>query len=203
LSSLYEIDFSNLRWCEEEAVFRCPNCQKLFIGLFNKDYGIGTYYLVGSLPWTPFDRSFPLIEKISARFSEIFNQAAAAETYGLSDISGSGYRKALEFLIKDYSIALSPENAEAIRKKFLKNVIDDHVNDGRLKTAATLTTWLGNDEGHYERRWVDKDLSDLKALLELTISFVNEDVQLEQYVQSMRPDNPKRLTFLTSSERKN
>jgi hypothetical protein len=151
------------------------------------------------LPHTPAAQSFPLIDLVSGRFTELYNQASAAEAYGLADIAGTGYRKALEFLVKDYCVALSPEDAEAIRKKFLKNVIDDHLGDGKLKTAATLTTWLGNDEGHYERRWVDKDLKDLKALLNLTITFVNEEVQLEQYVQSMQPDAARRITFLPAA----
>jgi hypothetical protein len=166
---------------------------RYFVGFYSRPLGYPDYSFQGVLPQTPVALKFPLIDLISARFSEIYNQAVAAEQYGLSDIAGTGYRKALEFLIKDYCVALDPSNSELIRKKFLKNVIDDHLEAGKLKMAATLTTWLGNDEGHYERRWVDKDLGDLKALLNLTITFVNEEIQLEQYIRSMRPDGPQRL----------
>jgi hypothetical protein len=151
------------------------------------------YALEGTLPYTPVSEDFPLIDLVSERFSEIYNQAATAESCGLADIAGTGYRKALEFVVKDYCIALHPLEAEQIRRKFLKNVIDDYIESGKLKRAATLTTWLGNDEGHYERRWADKDLSDLKALLSLTIAFVQEEIQMEQYLRSMQPDVPERI----------
>lgn len=149
-----------------------------------------------TLPVSPVKHSFPLVDRISGRFTELYNQSAAAEALGLDEIAGTGYRKALEFLVKDYCIALQPSESVEIRKKFLKNVIDDYVPAGKLKTAAVLTTWLGNDEGHYERRWVDSDLQDLKALLDLTITFVNEEVQLEQYVRRMKPDEPAKLTLI-------
>jgi len=176
-----------------EAIFKCPHCLLYFVGYYSRDYGANTHTFRRSLPRTPLKEDFPLIDLVSERFAEIYNQSVAAEEYGLGDIAGSGYRKALEFLVKDFCISLDPQNAEIIKKKFLKNVIDDHLGDGKLKRVATLTAWLGNDEGHYERRWVDKDLADLKALLALTITFVNEEIQTEQYIQSMQPATPKRL----------
>jgi hypothetical protein len=179
----------------EEAVFKCPNCLNFFIGVYTKRYGFDVYNFRASLPNTPVSVEFPLIDLISDRFSEIYNQTVAAEAYGLIDIAGTGYRKALEFIVKDYCIAMNPEDGGQIRKKFLKNVIDDHIDNGKLKRAATLTVWLGNDEGHYERRWVDKDLTDLKALLSLTIAFVQEEIQMEQYVRSMQPDTPIRINL--------
>lgn len=186
----------------EEAVFKCPSCHNLFIGAYRLPYGSTVYELSSVLPRTPATESFPRIDLVSARFAELYNQASTAEAYGLADIAGTGYRKSLEFLVKDYCIALNPSDGAAIRKKFLKNVIDEHMDDGKLKRAATLTTWLGNDEGHYERRWADKDLADLKALLSLTIAFVNEEVQMEQYVRSMQPDSPVRITLREATKEK-
>jgi hypothetical protein len=183
----------------EEAVFKCPTCHNFFVGGYSKPYGHTVYAFWGVLPHTPVPAKFPLIDLISDRFTEIYNQAVAAESYDLTDIAGTGYRKALEFIVKDYCIATNPNDAEQIRKKFLKNVIDEYIDSGRLKTAATLTAWLGNDEGHYERRWADKDLADLKALLSLTIAFVQEEIQMEQYLRSMQPDAARRITFLPAA----
>ena len=36
------------------------------------------------------------------------------------------------------------------------------------------TVWLGNDETHYERRWKDKDLDDLKVMINSTTSAAGE-----------------------------
>ena len=61
--------------------------------------------LVNSYPKVPelhqFDEN---IKKLSSNFCEIFNQAYVAELMKLNEIAGIGYRKALEFLIKDYKL---------------------------------------------------------------------------------------------------
>lgn len=48
------------------------------------------------------------IKDLSPNFVKIYHQAEQAENTGLSDICGLGYRKALEFLVKDYAIAFNP-----------------------------------------------------------------------------------------------
>lgn len=42
-------------------------------------------------------------------FASLYRQALAAEGYGLTDISGMGFRKALEFLVKEYAIRRFPQ----------------------------------------------------------------------------------------------
>ena len=44
------------------------------------------------------------IKGVSSSFEEIYNQAYCAEQLSLNQICGTGYRKALEFLIKEYLI---------------------------------------------------------------------------------------------------
>ncbi len=179
-----------------ECVFLCPSCDKFFITHYEINRYTGYAEARYSLPNSFTEHSFPRVAKISPAFGTLYNQSAQADATGLNEIAGTGYRKALEFLVKDYCIAVRPGEADAIRRLFLGNVIRDFVDDGKLKRAATMTSWLGNDEGHYERRWHDKDLSDLKALLELTVAFVDEEVQLELYSRSMQPDSPHRLVLL-------
>ena len=98
---------------------------------------------------------------------------------------GMGIRKALEFLMKDYLSAQNPEEAEAIQKKRLGQVISDHVDDQRIKDCAKMAAWLGNDETHYVRKWVDKDLRDLKLLMELTAHWISMDLLTQQYKSDM------------------
>ena len=65
-------------------------------------------------------------------------------------ICGTGYRKSLEFLIKDYLISTLPEDQhEAIKNKFLNNCIRDNISNINIKTVASRAVWLGNDETHY------------------------------------------------------
>jgi hypothetical protein len=60
-------------------------------------------HLYQSVPTEPNDVEFSqIIRGISPDYCEIYNQAHKAEQANLELVAGPGYRKALEFLIKDY-----------------------------------------------------------------------------------------------------
>jgi hypothetical protein len=99
-------------------------------------------------------------------------------------------RKALEFLIKDYVIKNHPTKAEEVKKMLLGNCIKDYVSDDRVKQVATRAVWLGNDETHYLRKWKDKDLSDLKNLISLTLHWIEMDELTKEAIKEM-PDGKK------------
>ncbi len=123
------------------------------------------YRYNGAEPYTFQKTSFaePL-PKISKQFCDIYNEALAAETYGLTQKCGVGYRKSLEFLMKDYLIGRTPGQEHAIKSAPLGACISNYVSDDRIKDVAQRATWLGNDETHYVRVWADKDVGDLKDL---------------------------------------
>ena len=112
------------------------------------------------------------IVEVSPQFESIFNEAYHAEQIGLKQICGAGFRKALEFLIKDYAILNHPDDAEPIKKMLLGKVITKYMPDERIKDVAKRAAWLGNDETHYSRKWENKDVSNLKHLINLTTSFI-------------------------------
>jgi hypothetical protein len=144
-------------------------------------------YLRSCVPLVPTDPEVGAeVARISPNFSEIYREAHKAEQYGLKLIAGAGYRKSLEFLIKDYLIHLKPDDTEDIKKKTLAGCIRDRVEDHRIKTTATRATWLGNDEVHYERKWEDKDLKDLKGLIKLTLHWV----EAEEFTKKLEKDMP-------------
>ena len=101
------------------------------------------------------------------------------------EICGVGFRKALEFLIKDYAKFKNPEESEQIERKFLGKRIGDYIDDTRIKTVAKRAVWLGNDETHYVRKWEDKDLSDLKKLIELTVHWIEMEFLTESFENDM------------------
>ena len=115
-------------------------------------------------------RSFTeTISKISPSFCTIYNQSLSAEQDGLKEICGVGYRKAIEFLIKDYLISKSPDQTDSIKKKSLSNCIKDDIVNDNIKAMAKRAAWLGNDETHYLRKWEGKELNDLKKLIDVTL----------------------------------
>jgi hypothetical protein len=117
----------------------------------------------------------------------IYNQAYFAEQINLDQICGVGYRKSLEFLIKDYLISKETEKQvkENIRKKFLNNCIQDHVQNDNIKNVAKRAVWLGNDETHYVRVWANKDVKNLKQLIDLTVRWIENEVETERVLQEM------------------
>ena len=143
-----------------EVLMACPDgdCKSSFIGYYRASSSTNYYYSdnrisQGRLIGRNFSET---ILEVSPKFSEIYNQAFTAEQQNLTEICGVGYRKALEFLIKDYSILKHPEQKDKIEKKALIACIKDYVEDSRIKTVSKRAVWLGNDETHYIRKWAEK-----------------------------------------------
>lgn len=128
------------------------------------------------------------IEQVSPTFVEIYTQATKAEEEGLNQISGIGYRKSIEFLIKDYVIFLNDKDEEIVKKEFLGKVIEKHLSHfPRLHSLAKAATWIGNDETHYVRRHNDKDLRDMKQFIKSTAHFIVADYDAkiaEEFINS-------------------
>ena len=125
------------------------------------------------------------IKELSQSFCEIYNQAYYSEQMGLDQITGVGYRKALEFLIKDYLISIHPDKEEEIKKKFLSTCIKEDVTDPHIKNVAERAVWLGNDETHYVRKWEDKDVSHLKDLIDLCIHWIEAEIKPKRMLDEM------------------
>jgi hypothetical protein len=168
-----------------EVLYECPNsqCGEIFIGYFS--YFI-PHQLFGTRPWEPVQATFSqYIKDVSPTFCEIYDQAHKAEEYSLLQVCGVGYRKALEFLIKDYLIGKHADDEAAIKAKPLGRCIDDYVEDPNTKAVAKRAIWLGNDETHYQRLWIDKDLSDLKTLIRLVLHYIEVEHLTEEALASM------------------
>lgn len=158
-----------------EIVFQCTfnECQHLFIGYYSGNSDVSFRFIDKVSIGTMKNKDFALeIAKISPSFIEIYNEAFYAEQMNLLQICGPGYRKAIEFLIKDYAISIDPTNKKSIEGKFLNNCIEDYILDQRIKAVSREAVWIGNDETHYIRKWEDKDLTDLKRFIEVTCYWI-------------------------------
>lgn len=112
-----------------------------------------------------------VINNISPQFSVVYNQAKQAEDLGLNELVGIGYRKSLEFLIKDYLIQVQEEDEQTIKSALLGTCINK-ITDTKIQTLARGATWLGNDETHYEKRHPDYDISYIKLFIKTLIEFI-------------------------------
>ena len=159
----------------------------MFIATYEGLRSTGHYYLKSTAPRTPKSPEVSKeVQDVSPHFVTILSQAAAAESFGLDQVAGVGYRKALEFIIKDFCIAEHEHESDAIKGMFLGQVIDKYVDSGNIKSCAKLASWLGNDETHYVRRWEDKDISDLKTLLKLTEGWIRDHLLTRKYLGEMQ-----------------
>lgn len=122
------------------------------------------------------------LANLSKDFTTTYNEAYAAEQYGLKKICGMGYRRALEYLIKDYLIYKYPEDSEHIKETLLSNCINDNKYDinSNIKEVAKRCAWLGNDHSHYIVKHTDKDLDDLKELLDITALWILMELKTEE-----------------------
>ena len=96
-------------------------------------------------------------------------EATSVESQGMRHVAGIGYRKALEFLLKDYAISKTPNSMGEISKQPLGQVIDKFISSDVIRTTAKAAIWIGNDEAHYTRKWEDKDISDLKRFIDACV----------------------------------
>jgi len=188
-----------------ECVFKCPNyeCAHLFLAVYRlvdqvpssgdadtiaKTLGLKSMRFDLQATWPvqiPRTAFSSEIAQVSLAFIDIYNQAEEAETRGLLQVCGLGYRKSVEFLIKDYCCGEHPNEAEAIRKLPLAQCISKYIHDPRIEASASRATWLGNDEAHYIRKWVDKDVTDLKVLIRLTCNWIESAILTRQYQSEM------------------
>ena len=117
------------------------------------------------------------VSSMSSRFISIFQQAQQAEEEGLDEISGPGYGKSLEFLVKDYLIKQLPDQETSIKTLTLYQCIEQKVENPKIKALAKKATVIRNDETHYEKKYEKSDINDLKTLINATAAWI----ELESY----------------------
>ena len=118
---------------------------------------------------------------LSPQFSTIYEQALRAEQEHLDQIAGFGYRRALEFLVKDYAISKQTDEKDKIQAMPMAQCIERFIEHPRTKALAKRAAWLGNDYAHYLKKHTDRDLKDLKALISLTVQWINLEIESTAY----------------------
>lgn len=155
---------------------RCPSCNDVFINTYAMRFSTCDE-LIRSEPNRFKKRVFDEgITSVSHGFVEIYNQAFQAETMGLDQIAGIGYRKSVEFLIKDFTISRNPDDEEKIKSMPLATCINTYIDQPKIKNLATKTVWVGNDETHYVRKHTDRDIEDLKKFIQATVYYISMEL---------------------------
>ena len=167
-------------------------CTRLFIARYEAATADShsPFFFVKTIPTAEHTQLFDdFVKEVSPRFCDIWNEAHQAEQAGLTQICGMGFRKAIEFLIKDYLIRQKPSEGKNIRTTFLGTCISQHIDDPRIKSCAQRAVWLGNDETHYLRKWEEKDVDDLRILIDLTVHWMLMRHLTDRYEDEMKEPN--------------
>lgn len=191
-------ELSQSNFCDEDSNrflsihYLCKSCYKTFLATHkitmeyaNKAHSnspssfLSEIIQLGPSAYVPRDFEASLKE-MSPKFASIYNEALQAESAGLTEICGIGYRKALEFLIKDYLIHEDPSSKETIEKMELGNCITNKVEDRNIKATASRCAWIGNDQTHYVQKFEEYDLDMLKRLIDAVIYWVSACLVTEE-----------------------
>jgi hypothetical protein len=160
----------------------------MFIAQYERRSTFDPLILKGIAPLTPSSPDVPLIvQALSPMFVKIYSQALTGEAHGLDHLTGIGLRKALEFLIKDFAIAEYPAKKPDIVVRNISSCLSEFIDDVNIKECARRAVWLGNDEAHYERKWADKDVDDLKRLIRLSMNWIENVLETRKYLAEMKP----------------
>lgn len=155
----------------------CPKCDECFISKHTYNSDTDVYEYKSSAPVTFFQQSFSTeIEHLSPDFVSIYNDSLHAESLGMTSICGMGYRKALEYLVKDFAISVNPDSEDAITNSPLSQCIDKYIDNPRLQSLAKASAWLGNDETHYIKKHPQYGTNELKAFINAFVTFIDADL---------------------------
>lgn len=173
------------------AVVRCTinSCRSPFVAYYDRNVRYSQTYK-RKKSYTPFFSEMTEfsaeVALISKQFIDIYHEAEMADVNGLSEICGCGYRKALEFLVKDYLLSHSRDEGEkeTIKRELLSSSIR-RLQDENIRVTSEKAAWLGNDETHYLRTWNDLDLGHLKDLIRLVVNWIENSERTAKYREIM------------------
>lgn len=199
----YGYVISDLTNARSIMIYRCTyeNCHKFWAVEYsitkNTDFQFTSEYTAHSIEYSytpPISNDLPKnIADNFHDFTEIYNQSLLAEQSHLTKISGIGYRKSLEFLIKDYVIKQDPSKKDDVKSKFLGKVIAEDLTDlPRVQKLAKAANWIGTDEVHYEQRFTDSDVESMKRFIRSAATFISATLDADDAEAFINENDPKK-----------
>lgn len=179
-SNFFENSFGTIT---ANSTYFCPTCGNCFFIVYSVEklhhdlFGFPLVQYTTPSETTSFSKE---ISMLTPKFIEIYQQAEKAENSGLTELCGIGYRKALEFLVKDYAISNHPNSKEQIESFMLGKCITDYIDNEKIKTLAKASAWLGNDETHYVRKHQNYNVQDLKRFIKATVAYIEYELSFTE-----------------------
>jgi hypothetical protein len=169
----------------------CPNasCGIGFVYDFSLHYRAANnhYYSFNRLVKGSLKKSIQneRIERLSPSFVSVYTQSEHAEGFGLYQICGAGYVKALEHLIKDFLVYQTPSGESLFRKASLGQCISEFVDNERIRATAKIAYWIQNEDQNPNRVWRERELKDVKSLINLTTNWIDMELLSREFEAAM------------------
>ncbi len=169
------------------ATCTCTSCGKHFFFVCEYDSGKENYdpIVYPNIAFTPYSNE--ILEKISSRFIDMYNQALQSEFHKNLELAAIGYRSALEILVKDYAIKELGQNPEEVSSKKLCPAIGTYLNQEDLVKTADVIRILGNDYTHYKRKYPQHDFELLKGYMEIFLKQIEVQYMINHPPVSRTP----------------
>lgn len=154
------------------ATCRCTSCNKSFFFACEREpKGDGKFICMHpDISFKPYEND--MLQSISPRFIEMYNQSLQAEFVESFDLAAMGFRSALEILVKDYAINELNVPEDKASKKTLFDAIEAYLGQTDLLKTADVIRILGNDHTHYKRKYPQHDFSLLKGYMDIFLKQV-------------------------------
>lgn len=161
------------------VLHRCTYCNKNYISTHLRNKSNRSTTLLSIYPEVAEESAPEIIEKFSPRFARIFQQAAKAEILNHIELAATGYRMALEVLVKEYAILENPDQEEDIKKSTLNNCLQKYFKDMPTSVAGHVVKTLGNDYAHYIQKHMDVDFKELKTYLNIFLLHIEMNLKIK------------------------
>ena len=179
--------------CRLIIAYQCPCCDEVFFAIYeislNSFGGVinrGALYPFRIIGGNKLSREFSQeIKDVSERFISIFNDAFIAEQAGCKEIVGIGYRRAFEFLIKDFAIKYHPDEKDKISNMQLSQCVEKYSPDEDTKQLLLRASWIGNDFAHYTNKHDEITIEDLKQLILLSVESIDSYIKRKNYINKI------------------
>lgn len=168
-------------------ILYCPVCGEIYIATYVLDRMASELILSDVYPKTSGDKTFgENIINLSPEFVNIYLQSLEAESNNnTKGLAGLGYRKSIEFLIKDYLIKLKHQNRDTIIEMELGKCVSQL--DPDLQEIARASTWIGNDETHYFRKNEGYGIEDLKDFIDCLVTDIEREYIRKKAQKLVKP----------------
>lgn len=173
--------------------YQCPCCDNIFFAIYDvPQYLFGgidnnsRLYPIQIIGGNKLSKEFSSeIKELSENFIYIYNDTYKAEQAGCKEIVGIGYRRAFEFLIKDFAIKYHPEDKEKISKMLLSQCVEYYSPDEETKQLLLRASWIGNDFAHYSNKHEKITVEDLKNLILLSVESIDSYIKKKNYISKI------------------